>query len=187
MTALYNIGDFVEFVEQPAISTPMPSLWYLLRLHPNCDLRAERQLLERGISVYVPKEKQTRRGVWKRKIVRDVPIFPGSMFVPDFHADIAMLKQNADGIGGFVKYCGEALKVSLRTMVEVRRFEAKRNRTPDNRKFHLDQKVRVIGGPFDMLEGRIDRLDSRYRIRVLIEILGARSPIQFDEDQVEAV
>ncbi len=113
--------------------------------------------------------------------------FPGSLFVPDFDADIARLKGAADGIGGFVKYCGEALKISLRTMAELRRFEARRNGIAEERKFRVGQTVRIVGGPFDMLEGRIDRLDSRYRLSLLMEILGAQSSVELDEDQVEAV
>jgi transcription antitermination factor NusG len=186
MTALYAIGDFVGTVERPAMAAPLPKLWYLLRLHPNFDLKAERQLLERGISAYVPKEKVTVRMVWHRdrSVEKIVPMFPGSMFIPDYEADIERLKRHATGIGGFVKCAGEALRISLRTMEEIRRFEARR-RDPSKRKFHVGQRVRIIGGPFDMLEGQIDRIDPRYRIRVLIDFLGAKS--RFDEDQVEAV
>jgi len=187
MAQLLNIGDFVEFVPEPVIATPLPKLWYLLRLHPNYDLKAERQLHERGISAYVPKEKRTIKGSWNRRLSRTVPIFPGAMFIPDFDADIAKLKNAADGVGGFVKYCGDALKVSLRTMTEVRRFEAKRNGLPEERKFRVDQKVRLIGGPFDMWEARIDRLDPRYRITVLIDILTRQVLLHLDEDQIEAV
>jgi len=185
MAQLLNIGDFVEYVQEPVIATPLPKLWYLLRLHPNYDLKAERQLHERGISAYVPKEKVKVRSAWHRIVERVVPIFPGAIFIPDFDADIARLKRNADGIGGFVKCAGEALRISLGTMAEIRRFEAKRD--PDRRKFHVDQRVRIIGGPFDMLERSIERLDPRYRIRVLIEVLGGRSTVEIDEDQVEAV
>lgn len=185
--ALYSIGDFVGMVQHPVISSPMPQLWYLLRVHPNHDLKAERQLQERGITAYVPKEVRTVKSGWNRRIARTVPIFPGAMFVPDVDADIARLKDAADGIGGFVKYCGEALKVSLATMAIVRRFEAHRNGIPEERKFKVDQKVRIIRGPFNMLEGRINRLDHRYRIVVLISFLQGEVPIQLDEDQVEAV
>jgi hypothetical protein len=190
--ALYSIGDFVEFVEKPpVIPAPSPKLWYLLRLHPNFDLKAERQLHERGISAYVPKEKRTIKGSWNRRFSRTVPMFPGAMFIPDFDADIAKLKNAAEGIGGFVKYCGkqgpEALKISLRVMEAVRRFEAKRNGLAEERKFRVDQKVRLIGGPFDMWEGRIDRIEPRYRITVLIEILTRQVPLHLDEDQIEAV
>jgi transcription antitermination factor NusG len=185
--ALYSIGDFVEFVKEPVMSIPIPKLWYLLRLHPNFDLKAERQLHERGISAYVPKEKVTVRAVWHRNksVQKIVPIFPGAMFIPDFDADIERLKRCAGGIGGFVKCAGQALRISLRTMEDIRRFEAKRD--AGKRKFEVNQRIRVVGGPFDMLEGSIERLDPKYRIRVLIEFLGGQSTFELDEDQVEAV
>jgi transcriptional antiterminator RfaH len=184
---LYKIGDFVGKVEHEAVSAPMPKLWYLLRLHPNYDLKAERQLLERGICVYVPKETKTVRSVWSRKVKRTVPLFPGAMFVPDFDADIQRLKKSADGIGGFVKYAGEAVRVSLPMMARVRQFEARMNRDPVKRKYRPDQAVRIIGGPFDLWEGRIERVDSNYRLSVLIEFLKREVRIEVDEDQVEAV
>lgn len=185
---LWNIGDFVEFVPMAINTSPLPKLWYLLRLHPNCDLKAERDLQERGISAYVPKMKQTIRTAWsRRKKLTTVPIFPGAMFVPDYEADIEKLRDSATGIGGFVKCAGEALRISLRTMDEVRRFETKQNRHPDQRKFKPGQKVRIIGGPFDLLEGSIQRLDPRFRITVLINLLQGEVPAQFDEDQVETV
>jgi len=189
--ALYETRDFVACVQGPVIATPLPKLWYLLRLHPNYDLKAERQLHQHGISAYVPKEKRTIKGAWNRRLSRTVPIFPGAMFIPDFDADIARLKDAADGIGGFVKYCGkqgpEALKISLSVMADVRRFEARRNGLPEERKFRVDQKVRLIGGPFDMWEGRIERLDPRYRITILIEILTRQVLLHLNEDQIEAV
>jgi transcription antitermination factor NusG len=188
MQALYQIGDFVETTQPPpVIATPMPLVWYLLRLHPNYDLKAERQLHERGISAYVPKEKRTIKGAWNRRTSRTVPIFPGAMFIPDFDADIAKLKTAADGVGGFVKYCGEAVRVSLRTMAEVRRFEAKRNGIPEGRKFKVDQRVRIVAGPFELMEGKIDRVESRFRFSVLIEFLGASTRLTIDEGEIEAI
>ena len=187
MTQLLHKGDFVEFMPRPVIAAPMPQVWYLLRLHPNFDLKAERQLHQHGISAYVPKEIRIVRASRNRRVPRTVPIFPGAMFVPDFDADIARLKSAADGIGGFVKYCGEAVRVSLRVMNEVRRFETKRNRNPDERKFDVGERVRIVGGAFDMFEGRIDRLDPKYRITVLIELLTREVPVHLEEDQVEAV
>lgn len=185
MSALYAIGDFIEYVELPVRVAPIPAVWFMLRLHPNYDLKAERQLTERGISVYVPKEKQVVRSSWNRKVQRIVPIFPGAMFVPDFDADLARLKRVCSGIGGFVKCAGEALRISPKTMTEIRRFEA--DRDPDQRRYRIDQKVRIVGGPFDMLEGRIERLDARFRIRVLIGLLQGEVSFELDEDQVEAI
>lgn len=187
MQELLKVGDFIEFVQRPIVAAPIPQCWFMLRMHPNYDLKAERQLHERGISCYLPKERRTVKGAWNRRISRVVPIFQGALFVPDFEADIAKLKEAAEGIGGFVKYCGQALKISLSTMAELHRFEERRNGIPEGRKFRVGQSVRIVGGPFDMLEARIDRLDTRYRVVVLIELLTQLVPIHFDEDQIEAV
>ena len=187
MSALYAIGDFVEIVQIPVIAAQIPKLWYMLRLHPNLELKIERRLLEHGKSVYVPKEKRAIKTLWNRKVLRDVPLFAGVMFVPDFEADLQRLKNIADGIGGFIKYDGTAVRVSLRIMYSIRRFEERMQRSPSKRKFKIDQSVRVIGGPFDMFEGKIERLDSRYRLRVLLDILKREVPVEFDEDQIEAV
>jgi transcription antitermination factor NusG len=185
---LYHIGDFVGTVPQTMVQpAPIALIWFMLRVHPNLNLKAERQLHDRGISAYVPKETRTVKAAHNRRVSRTMPIFPGALFVPDFEADITRLKRCASGIGGFVKYAGEAVRISLRVMDEIRRFEAKRNGEPEQRKFRIDQIVRIKGGPFDLWTGQIERLDSRYRLSVLIEFLGARSSLQVDEDQVEAV
>lgn len=194
MTAMaqrLEVGQFVEFVERPVRQEQQAACHYMLRLHPNYEMKAERQLAERGIEVYVPKEQRSVKGVWNRRALRTVPIFSGIMFVPDFHADLMRLKAVADGIGGFVRRDGQALEVKPFWMERIRKFEARRN-SPEAvqeraRVFHVHQKVRIVGGPWDMWEGRIARLDSHHRLSVLIEAMEREVPVELDEDQVEAV
>lgn len=185
--ALLNIGDFVGFVEKPCPSTPIPSVWFLLRMHPNYDMKAERQLHAQGISAYVPKEKRSVKSAWGRRPLRDVPIFPGTLFIPDFDADLARLKHFADGIGGFIKMAGEALRITPYWMERIRTFEAARQMSPQQRKFKVGQQVRINGGAWDMWEGKVLRLDPRYRITLLIAAVAGEVPIEIDEDQIEAV
>jgi transcriptional antiterminator NusG len=45
----------------------------------------------------------------------------------------------------------------------------------------------VIRGPFDMWEGRIERLDSHGRLRVLLDVLSRQVPVELDETQIEPV
>lgn len=185
--ALLKIGDFVGTVEQPPIAVALPKMWYLLRMHPNYDLKAERQLHSHGISAYVPKEKRSIKGAWGRRPLRDVAIFPGTLFIAEYDADIARLKRLAEGIGGFVKLAGEALRVTPYWMERIRNFEADRQLTPQERKFKIGQHVRINGGAWDMWEGKVLRLDPRYRITLLIQALAGEVPIELDEDQIEAV
>lgn len=187
LTAL-KVGDFVEFVERPVIASPLPKLWYMLRLHAGCDLRCERQLLERGVSAYVPKEIRTIKTGWNRYRPRAQPIFPGAMFIPDFEADLPRLKAMADGIGGFVRFGNEPLRVSLISMEWIRRFEgAMQADAPKRRKFEIGDHVRILRGPWMYFQGRIDRLDKRHRLGVLIEFLQREVRIIMDEDQVEGI
>lgn len=190
MTALakLEVGQFVEFVERPAmVDKPQPKCHYMLRLHPNYEMKAERQLHERDIDAYIPKEGRSMRTVWNRRRLRLVPLFSGIMFVPDFQADLSRLKSIADGIGGFVKSAGEAVRVSPRWMERIRRFELDMADRSGDRRFQIDQKVRIVGGHFDMWEGRIARLDSHHRLKVLLAIMEREVEVEFDEDQVEAV
>lgn len=188
MTALYAIGDFVGTVRPPfELAKPSPKLFYLLRLHPNYDLRAERELNEHDVPVYVPKVTRTISTGWNRKVRRDIALFPGAMFVPDFAADLMRLKNLTAGIGGFVKSDGHALRVSLKWMDIIRRFEAKQQAAAGNRKFTIGQKVRITKGLYELWEAKVERLDPNYRIRVLIDTIKREIPIDLDEGQVEAV
>lgn len=183
-----KVGDFVEFVDRPVLAAPMPKLWYMLRLHANCDLRCERQLLERGVSAYVPKEVVSVKTGWNRYRRQMRAIFPGAMFVPDFDADLSRLKSLADGIGGFVRFGNEPLKVSLISMDWIRRFETvMQAEAPKRRKFERGETVRITKGPWMFFEGKIARLDRKHRIVVLIAFLSREVPVELNEDQVELV
>lgn len=185
--SLYNIGDFVEFVEKPAATVRTANCYYLLRLHPNYDMKAERQLIEHKVAAYVPKETRQVRSVWGRKVYREIPIFSGALFIPDYDADLARLKRITPGIGGYVKLAGEALRISNDWMDRIRKFEARLQADTGARKFTIGQPVRIIGGQFDMWEGTVERLDSNYRLRVLINLLKREVPVELDEGQIEAV
>lgn len=185
LTAL-KINDFVGFVDRPAKAKPAPQCHYMLRLHPNFEKKAERQLHERDVDAYVPKEGRSVRTVWSRRVLRMIPLFSGIMFIPDYDADLSRLKSIASGIGGFVKRGDVAWPVSPAWMARIRRFELNMSEEKP-RLFHLDQKVRIVGGHFDMWEGKIARLDSHHRLRVLLNIMEREVPVEFDEDQIEAV
>ena len=48
MEQLLNIGDFVEGAHLPFLSSPMPVVWYMIRMHPNYDLKAGVEAIARS-------------------------------------------------------------------------------------------------------------------------------------------
>lgn len=184
-----QIGDFVCFMDSCDLSVPIPKLWYLLRIQPNREMTVEDRLRDRGVSVYLPKEKRTVRGMWSRRVLRTMPIFPGLLFVPDFDADMRRLKSLAEGIIGFVTFGDRAAYASPKTMHAIRNVENMLDVPPSQRErmYKIGQLVRIVDGPFDMFEGKIERLDSHGRLRILLDVLGCETPVEHDESQIEAV
>lgn len=194
---MLKIGDFVEFTEPvPAPAVPVqPARWYILRVHPLCELRVQDKLTARGASCYAPRyPKQMtipRRFVWQRPIVqrRMVPLFPGIVFVPDFDADLARLKALSDGVAGYLHFGDRVASIDHGLMADVMGLE-ERLCIPRSQRQRSDLRpgmmVRIRdGSPFAMWTGRIERLDDKGRLRVLIDIVKREVAVELFSHQVE--
>src|SRR6266403_1538026 len=187
---LWKIGDFVGFIEQPVVAPkPVPKLWYMLRVVPNREVGIEDKLSECGVSLYLPKESQSRKTGWNRRALRRVAIFSGAIFIPDFEADLARLKTMTDGIIGYVRCESHPVVIRPKMMEQIRKFEKLLDVPPGQRKraFYVAHEVRIKGGSFDMWMGYVASLDSKRRLTVLVNLLGRMVPVELSEDQVEAV
>jgi transcriptional antiterminator NusG len=188
MMHLLKIGDFVGMVDLPIREAKLePKRWYLLRVHPNRELGVVDRLLDRGVMAYVPRESWSKRTVWSRQRIAKLPIFPGIAFIADFDANLRRLRDLADGIVGFVTFGERVAYAGEQVMASIHRLEERLNLPLGQRRYAVNQEVRVIRGPFDMWEGRIERLDSHGRLRVLLDVLGRQVPIELDETQIEPV
>lgn len=187
MTALYNIGDFVGYIDKPVPqSKPTPKLHYMLRVVPNRELAVEDKLLSRCVDNYLPKEKISRKTGWNRYRERTVAIFSGVIFIPDFEADLFRLKDITSDIIGYVRQDSQPIRLNPTWMHKIREFEKLLDVPIGQRKraFRTGQHVMIRSGPFAMYTGYVERLDSKRRLTVLIGLLGR---VVLDEDQVEAV
>jgi transcription antitermination factor NusG len=190
MTALYHIGDFIEFMEPPScIVRPVPKHHYLLRVRPNRELAVEAKLTERGVDNYLPKEKISRKTGWNRYRERTVAIFSGLILIPDFEADLTRLKKISDDIIGYVRQESAPVIVRPKMLGEIRKFEMLLDVPPGQRKraFYVGQEVRIKGHSFDMWTAHIASLDNKRRLTALVNLLGRMVPLDLSEDQVEAV
>jgi transcription antitermination factor NusG len=162
---------------------------YMLRVVPNKEITIERKLSERDVTVYLPKETQSRKTGWNRRRLRQVAIFSGAIFIPDFEADLARLKDMTDGIIGYVRFGAEPVIVRPKMLEAIKKFEKLLDVPPGQRKraFYVGQQVRINNGPFDMWMAHVASLDSKRRLTVLVNMLGRMVPIDVAEDDVEAV
>ncbi len=192
---LLKIGDFVDVIPPMAsVSVPIaPERWMLLRVNPSRERRVHERLTERGVCCYAPHFPRritvSRRFAWQRPIVqqRMVPVFPGLVFVPDFDADVVRLRSYSDGIAGLLFVDRRAASLSTANVDAIRSIEAHLS-TPVStaRAYAVGDRVRVRdGSPFAMWTGRIDRLDGKGRLRVLIAAIKREVAVDLSSHQVE--
>ncbi|GEC15169.1 transcription termination/antitermination protein NusG [Nitrobacter winogradskyi] len=201
-----EIGQFVGTVDLDTVrgpaSVPMqPKWWFILRTHPGRERKVMREFERRNVSAYCPlimKQQRVVRRVhgssWTYEIKRQVmvPLFPQLLFVPDFErvpADIS-------GVSGWLRFGEwfaripserEATSERGACMEDIHALVAIAN-TPFSKrdaKFDIGDLVRIVDGPFRDFSGRIERLDSRGRLSVAIEIFGRLSPTVVSEWQIE--
>src|SRR5258708_27774823 len=190
MQSFLKMGVFRCFMEHPlSPQPPVPKLWYMLRVVANREVGIEQKLKGRGVAIYLPKETQSRRTGWNRRISRTVAIFSGAIFIPDFEADLARLKTMTEGIIGYVRCESHPVVIRPKMMESIRKFEKLLDVPPGQRKraFYVAQEVRIKGGSFDMWMAHVASLDSKHRLTVLVNLLGRMVPIELSEDQIEAV
>jgi transcription termination/antitermination protein NusG len=186
--------------------------WYVLQVAPNRERVAKAffsptdseiyeagcvsgrlmaHLMARKFEPYVPmmREKRTR-GIVRRKIVVEKPIFPGYAFIQlNFQADQHRLHliRLAPGVIDFVKNAdGDCAIVPDHEMALIGRIEAaalvpRAKASP----FEVGEVVRISEGPFSGFNGDIFELTDSERIGLLVNIFGRKTPIRLDEDQLE--
>jgi transcriptional antiterminator NusG len=186
--------------------------WYVLKIVPNRERVAKaflsptddeiyeggcisgrlmQHLMSRRFEPYVPmmREKRTR-GIVRRKIVVEKPIFPGYAFIRlNFQADQhrVHLIRLTPGVIDFVKNAdGDLAIVPDQEMALIGRIEAaalvpRAKASP----FEVGEQVRISDGPFCGFDGDIFELTDSERIGLLVNIFGRKTPIRLDEDQLE--
>lgn len=192
-----EIGQFVDVIERPSerLDVPMPERWFVLKAFPNREAAVMKVFRRRGISHYFPMFPREeiivrRRSGYEVRMKRRVitPLFPGMIFVPDFEC-LPGAFDGIEGLSGFMRFGDWRAYLSLKDYAIIQAINAVActPRSKRERMFETGQLVRIVDGPFASFSGRIERLDSKGRLSVLVDLFKRMIPVQFDEGQIEAV
>ena len=158
--------------------------WYAVYCQPHREAAAAAHLRNQGIAVFLPQREKTRRHARKIEKIRR-PFFTGYVFIAldveherwrcvnSTYGVIRIVMQNdrpAPAPVGVV----EALLAACNSEHILRLG-------PD---LIIGQKIRVVDGPFADLVGELDELTGPERVRVLLEILGGRTPVVLPRDHL---
>ncbi|MGJ5036580.1 transcription termination/antitermination protein NusG [Bradyrhizobium sp. HKCCYLRH3059] len=195
----YQIGDFAGYVDLAKLhapeAAPVPQCWYILRTHPNCEAKVMKAFRLRNISAYLPvmtvmKEFQRiRRGfewIERRNVVS--PLILGAVLIPDFEERWECWR-GIDGAIGLLRFGEWTPHLTPKLFQDIRNIEdiANTPKSKRQRAFEVGQLVRVLNGPFRGFSARVERIDSRGRLSVGVEIFRRITPLEIEESDIEAV
>lgn len=170
---MHAVADRAEALGPKAAAAPDPGAWLVAQLKPNGLRLAETHLARQGFETFAPWRLETsRRGRRIRSLRR--PLFPGYLFVrAGAGAGHWRAVQGTRGVARLLLRDARNPAMVPAGFVEALRArcdgEGRLAAPPD---LALDDRVRVIAGPFAELVGRIEELDGPDRVGLLVSMMG---------------
>ncbi|MBI4977348.1 MAG: transcription termination/antitermination factor NusG [Spirochaetes bacterium] len=177
--------------------------WFIVHTQSGYEKKVKERILKRAgeagmqdliSNVFIPSETVTelRNG---KKVSREERFYPGYVLVEMVMNDVTWtLVRRTPGVAGFIgshattkeegRIIPEPLKdEDLKRLFDDKQAAKKKGEMPDTIKieYEVGEKVRVIDGPFNGLNGVIEHINpDKGKITVRIEIFGRATPTEID-------
>ena len=147
--------------------------WYAVQTQARAEERATQQLTIQGYKVFAPLIWRTN--VRRAGLVRitPAPLFPSYIFVAlNLRRDRWRSINGTIGVSGLVMAGNTPLPLPHGLIESLARQRLCEGQIRIRETFKLDQAVQFQEGPFSDVVGRIDQMDPKGRVQVLLAIMG---------------
>lgn len=161
--------------------------WFLAQIKPNCAQIADRNLKQQGFQTFLPMEEgtQNRKG---RFVSSLKPMFPGYIFVSfDVAGGFWRKIQSTYGVTRLVSFGKEPAAVPLDIVSQLILRCDDNGRLLPQTLLKAGDKVRVTSGPFAEFLATIEKTAPEQRVWVLMEIMGGRTRVAVNTNQLRTV
>ncbi len=161
--------------------------WFCVKSRPRQESVAARNLATlEGVEVLMPRVRRLRKGHDGPKHVVE-PLFPGYLFARYEPADSHGPVRSTRGVLHVVSKAGAAVKVQDAVIAELTALGPDATLTLEDPAPGVGQRVRVIRGAFEGVEGEVLRLaPPQRRVAVLMNLLGGEQAVDLSWDDVES-
>ena len=168
-------------------SNPADLKWYCLRCQPRMESLAAANLrMMADVEVFYPQTSVIQKTAEGKRTLRK-PLFPGYVFCSFDPVQSMRLVNYSQGVSYIVRHGIEPVQVPPGIVNELMAITKDEVLDVPTAKPMIGQSVRVLHGLFEGKEGTVMKLiPERQRVQVLLEILGAVSKVEVDEDFVDA-
>jgi len=148
--------------------------WFVVRTHPNGELKAFNNILRQGFDAYLPRYLKKRRHARQTNIVQK-PLFPGYLFVT-MDPDTARWRtlNSAFGVSELICHSGRPAPVSDEVINDIRHHEDESGYVVlgEHAGLKPGDKVQITEGAMADQLGIFDAPSDQHRVYLLLELLG---------------
>ena len=152
--------------------------WFIAQIKPNSYDSAIQNLERQGFKTFLPKMEITQRQ--KNKFIfKSVYVFPGYMFVCFDPRSIVWTKINSTyGVSKILSFNNKPAEISSHLIQNLKiRYEINSNPT-SKEKLQIGDYIKFYTGPFTDLFAKIESIDTKNRIWVLVEAMGGNQRLK---------
>jgi len=159
--------------------------WHAVYTKPCWEKKVARLLELKKIEHYCPLQKVYRQWSDRKKVIHD-PLFKSYVFVHVSAKDHVPVLET-DGVLGFVTFQGKPAVVRDEEILIIRQFLREyKNITVNKLDLHVNDAVRITGGPLMMKEGTVVEVKSK-TVKVLLPSLGFALTAEIEKDYLETI
>ena len=162
--------------------------WYVAQTQPHCEAKAVWHLGRQGFDTYLPRYEKRRRHARRIEIVA-APLFPRYLFVAiDMAAQRWRSIQSTIGVSRLVCNGDDPASLPESVVNGLRRRENERGfvQLDARPRFAVGDQVRIVDGIFASYLGLFDGVSDGERVAVLLDLLGRKVRVVFDDLSVAA-
>ncbi len=161
--------------------------WYVLHTKSRCEKVVNEGLNKKSFEAFLPTMhvKSKRRD---RKVMLDIPIFPGYTFVKSTlsaEEHLSIVKT-----AGVVKVIGNMqgpVQVQPDVIQSLKIMIANSESVKTENRFKNGEKIIVLYGPFAGLTGIFHKYRGKGRVYVNIDLLGQAASVEIEEEDIEHI
>jgi transcriptional antiterminator RfaH len=153
--------------------------WFIAQIKSNSYRSATQNLERQGFETFLPKMEITQRQE-NKFLVKNVYVFPGYMFVCFNPHIITWTKINSTyGVSKILTFTNKPAEISSDLILELKnRYELININSMQKEKLQKGDSIKFISGPFTDLITKIENVDEKNRIWILLEAMGRNQRIK---------
>ena len=160
--------------------------WYAVHTLPHREFGARAQLEAQSYMVYLPRHLKTVRHARKLRTV-DAAFFPRYLFVQlDLTRDRWRSINGTFGVSAIITDRERPIPVPAGIVEALQDRLATGAAAVRDDGLQVGQRVEVMVGPFASFVGELERFEGEERVRVLLQVMGAKAPVALSRNAVVA-